>query len=89
MAMGKAVVSTTVGAEGLPVQSGENIVLADTPNDFANSVIALLRSSNERRRLGTAARVLVEENYSWKRVAEGFAGTLQDVVARANSVPRR
>jgi glycosyltransferase involved in cell wall biosynthesis len=80
MAMGKAVVSTSVGAEGLPVQSGENILLADTPNDFADSVVSLLRDANERRRLGTSARALVQEKYSWPRVAESFARTLHDAV---------
>jgi polysaccharide biosynthesis protein PslH len=83
MAMGKAVVSTSVGAEGLPVQSGENIVLADTPNDFADAVISLLRDAKGRKRLGTSARNLVEEKYSWKKVAESFAGTLQEVIAHA------
>jgi sugar transferase (PEP-CTERM/EpsH1 system associated) len=89
MAMGKAVASTSIGAEGLPVQPGENIVIADAPNDFANSVISLLRNSNERRRLGAAARVLVEENYSWKKVADDFAGTLRAVIASASFVSRR
>ena len=82
MAMGKAVVSTAVGAEGLPVQSGQNILLADTPNDFAASVISLLRDSNQRRRLGAAARRLVDENYSWRTVADSFSRVLQDLLGR-------
>lgn len=82
MAMGKAVVSTTVGAEGLPVQSGENILLADTPGDFAESVVSLLRDSLGRKGLGASARALVEQNYSWQRVAEDFARTLQEVIDR-------
>ena len=84
MAMGKAVVSTSVGAEGLAVRSGENIVLADTPKDFAESVISLLRDDNRRQKLGAAARTLVQENYSWTKVADDFARTLQEVVIRAN-----
>jgi sugar transferase (PEP-CTERM/EpsH1 system associated) len=78
MAMKKAVISTSVGAEGLPVSSGENILLADTPNDFADSVVSVLRDPSRRQRLGTAARTLVQENYSWPRVAETFARTLHD-----------
>jgi glycosyltransferase involved in cell wall biosynthesis len=78
MAMKKAVISTSVGAEGLPVSSGENILLADTPNDFADSVVSLLRDPSRRQRLGTAARTLVQENYSWPRVAETFARTLHE-----------
>ena len=80
MAMGKAVVSTSVGAEGLPVQAGENILLADTPNDFASSVVSLLRDPAARKRLGTAARTLVQERYSWQSVAESFTRTLHDAV---------
>jgi polysaccharide biosynthesis protein PslH len=81
MAMGKAVVSTSVGAEGLAVRTSENILLADTPKDFADSVIALLRDSKRRQQLGTAARTVVQENYSWSRVAEIFAHSLQHAVA--------
>jgi glycosyltransferase involved in cell wall biosynthesis len=80
MAMCKAVVSTSVGAEGLPVQSSKNIVLADAPDDFAESVVSLLRDPNQRRRLGTAAQALVQEKYSWQKVAESFARTLADVM---------
>jgi sugar transferase (PEP-CTERM/EpsH1 system associated) len=83
MAMGKAVVSTSIGAEGLPVQSGENILLADTPQDFTDAVLWLLRNPNERKRLGAAARRLVQEKYSWQKVAEQFAETLQDVITGA------
>jgi sugar transferase (PEP-CTERM/EpsH1 system associated) len=82
MAMSKAVVSTSLGAEGLPVQAGENILLADTPNDFAESVVSLLRDPSERKRLGASARALVQEKYSWPKVAESFARILQDVIAR-------
>jgi glycosyltransferase involved in cell wall biosynthesis len=79
MAMGKAVVSTSVGAEGLAVRSGENILLADTPKDFAESVISLLRDANRRQQFGTAARTLVQENYSWTKVADDFGRTLREV----------
>jgi sugar transferase (PEP-CTERM/EpsH1 system associated) len=85
MAMGKAVVSTTVGAEGLPVSPGENILLADTPSDFADAVAALFRDPEQRQRLGTAARTLVQENYSWQQVAENFARTLADVIPPTDS----
>src|ERR1035438_5660093 len=60
MAMGKAVISTTMGAEGLPVRHGENIVLADDPADFARQVVQLLREPQRRAQLGRAARRLVE-----------------------------
>jgi polysaccharide biosynthesis protein PslH len=72
MAMGKAVVSTTMGAEGLPVRHGENIILADDPADFAQHVVRLFRDPARRAELGRAARQLVEQSYSWSSVAVTF-----------------
>jgi polysaccharide biosynthesis protein PslH len=82
MSMAKAVVSTTIGAEGLPVHHGRHLLLADTPADFAESTAALLGDRARRRELGLAARRLVEEHYSWPRVARDFAEILTRVVAR-------
>jgi glycosyltransferase involved in cell wall biosynthesis len=66
MASGKAIVSTSIGAEGLPVQHEKNILLAETPHDFARQCVRLLRDPDLRRSLGGAARRLVEEKYSWR-----------------------
>src|SRR6185503_7113005 len=52
LAMGKPVVSTTVGAEGLPLVPGKHYLRADEPADFARAVVALLRDPARRRRLG-------------------------------------
>ncbi|HEV8525070.1 MAG TPA: glycosyltransferase family 4 protein [Terriglobales bacterium] len=84
MAMGKAVVSTTVGAEGLPVTNGKDILLADDPKDFASSVAGLLRNDDDRRRLGRAARDLVAQRYGWASVAAAFEEILERVVRRQN-----
>jgi sugar transferase (PEP-CTERM/EpsH1 system associated) len=81
MGMGKAIVSTTIGAEGLPVRHGEEILLADSPDVFAQRVVGLLEDAAERRRLGNAARVLVETKYSWGSVAKEFAASLEKVVS--------
>jgi sugar transferase (PEP-CTERM/EpsH1 system associated) len=83
MAMAKATVSTTIGAEGLPVKSDENLVLADSPADFATAVVGLLNDPERRTRMGTAARAMVEEKYSWRKVSESFAATLQDVIRKS------
>jgi sugar transferase (PEP-CTERM/EpsH1 system associated) len=80
MSMGKAVVSTSIGAEGLPVQPGKHLVIADDPTHFASATVNLLRDPASRRQLGIAARRLVEEKYSWAQVAKQFAKVLQDVV---------
>ncbi|MGA2132401.1 MAG: glycosyltransferase family 4 protein [Bryobacteraceae bacterium] len=85
MAMGKAVVSTTMGAEGLPVRHGENIILADEPIDFARQVVQLLQDPLRRAELGDAARQLVEQNYSWESVASTFDRIMHTVVHRPRS----
>jgi sugar transferase (PEP-CTERM/EpsH1 system associated) len=76
MAMGKAVVSTVIGAEGLPVTSGEQLVLADGPVEFARSVLDLLRDRDRRRRLERAARALVLERFDWSVVARELEDAL-------------
>ena len=68
MAMGLAVVSTTVGAEGIEVTDGENIVLADYPRAFANAVIDLLKDRERAAHLGQAGRKLMEDAYGWDAV---------------------
>lgn len=80
LAMGKAVVSTTIGAEGLPIKPGEHFLQADTPGEFADAVIGLLRDSGRRRAFGTVGRRLVEERYSWGQVARQFEGYCEEVV---------
>jgi sugar transferase (PEP-CTERM/EpsH1 system associated) len=80
LSMGKAVVSTSIGAEGLPVVPGEHIVLADDPDDFARQTINLLRDPVRLHSLGTAGRRLVEERYSWPQVARAFEAHCRDVV---------
>ena len=68
MAYGRAVVSTSIGAEGLNVRDGEDIVLADTADAFAARVIALWREDAERERIARSARELVEAQYAWNHI---------------------
>jgi polysaccharide biosynthesis protein PslH len=79
LAMGKAVVSTTVGAEGLSVISGRDVAIADQPDEFARSVIALLRDPAQRRALGRAGRELVQARHSWEQVSLDFDRWCQTV----------
>ncbi len=60
---GLPVVSTTVGAEGIDVHDGSDIILADRPDEFAEAVIRLLTLPEERDRIGTAGRAVVEARY--------------------------
>jgi glycosyltransferase involved in cell wall biosynthesis len=72
LAMGKPVVSTTIGAEGLPLVPGTHFLRADAAADFATAVVALLRDPGRRRALGEAGRRLVVERHSWAQVARQF-----------------
>ena len=81
LAMGKAVVSTHIGAEGLPLEEGTHIVRADDPADFAGEVIALLEDPARREALGNAGRALMEERFSWAQVAREFEQYCRRAVA--------
>lgn len=83
MAMEKAVISTTVGAEGLPVRNDEELILADTPEAFASSVVRLLQDHALARRMGQRAAARVRETFGWRRVAENFASLCQNTVSKA------
>jgi polysaccharide biosynthesis protein PslH len=82
MAMEKAVVSTTVGAEGLPVSDGEELLLADTPGEFAAAVVRVLRDAGLARSLGQRAAATVRERFGWRGVADSFLEACQRAVAR-------
>jgi sugar transferase (PEP-CTERM/EpsH1 system associated) len=82
MAMGKAVVSTTIGAEGLPVHHGQDILLEDDPQRFAEAVLQLLESPEPRLQIGAAARQLVENGYSWAAIGSSFGEILEKVTSR-------
>lgn len=86
MAMGKAVVSTSIGAEGLPVQSGRNIMIADTPDTFSAAVVALLRDDARRGKLARAARDLVVGSYGWDEAAKQFESVLETLVGTQTDI---
>jgi len=81
LAMGKAVVSTSVGAEGLPLAPGEHYLRADEPGDFAAAVARALGEPALRTRLGAAGRALVTAHYSWTRIARSFEALLEEGMA--------
>jgi glycosyltransferase involved in cell wall biosynthesis len=67
MAAGLAIVTTRVGIEGIDAIDGQQVLLADPPGAFTTAVLRLLADPAERRRLGAAARRLMEERYDWAR----------------------
>ena len=82
MAMEKAIVSTTIGAEGLPVTDGKELRIADTPETFAASVIDLLKNREAAHSLGQEAARIVREKFGWDGVAKRFAEICEGTVRK-------
>ena len=70
MAMGRPVVSTSLGAEGVPYVNGTHILLADDPRSFAEQVARLLQDESLRRRLAENAMQFVRANYDWRMLCD-------------------
>jgi glycosyltransferase involved in cell wall biosynthesis len=85
MAAGRAVVSTSIGAEGLDVVSGSDLVLADDDAGFASAVIDLLRDGDQRRALGHAAAESAAR-YDWPQVAATFEEILRRAIQPAATI---
>jgi polysaccharide biosynthesis protein PslH len=80
MALGTPVVSTTKGAEGLDVQDSNQILIADTPERFAEQVLRLLNSADLRERLSSNARRLVTEKFEWNQIGAEFCEAVEQLV---------
>jgi glycosyltransferase involved in cell wall biosynthesis len=74
MAMGKAMVSTTLGAEGIEAVPERDILIEDEPSAFADAVNRLLAEPNLAARIGKSARLLVVERYAWSNAAQMLDG---------------
>jgi glycosyltransferase involved in cell wall biosynthesis len=85
MAMGKATVSTTVGAEGLDVEHGRDILLEDKPDTFADAIITFLQDESVRRRYEAAAAATARK-YDWSVIAQDFVEVLQKTIDAASGV---
>ncbi len=79
MALRTPVVATSKGAEGLDVQDGEHLLIADTPQAFADAVIRLLKDPALRQRLTDNAYQLVREKYDWAVIMPRFLHLIEQV----------
>lgn len=86
MAMGKATVSTTIGAEGLDVRHGRDIVLADDPAAFADSIVTFLLDEDVRRRYEAAAAATARQ-YDWSVITDRFVKVLQHAMDGGGAAP--
>lgn len=89
MALGTPVVATSKGAEGLDVQAGQHLLIADTPQAFAAQVIRLLREPDLRRQLAENAQQLVQQRYDWAGVLPRFLDLVDQVSSRKAQVSSR
>jgi polysaccharide biosynthesis protein PslH len=80
MAAGCAVVSTSLGAEGIDLVNGEHALIRDSPNEFAQALIELIQDRPLARRLGAAARELVARAYEWRSVESAIAAAVRATV---------
>jgi glycosyltransferase involved in cell wall biosynthesis len=94
-AMGKPVVSTSIGCSGLDARDGQNIIIRDDPADFATAIQSVLADAGLRRRLSVAARQTAESTYSWSvigahlkqeyfKLIAGRAGPEPDAMAKSS-----
>lgn len=83
-ALGRPVVSTSLGAEGIDFTDGENIMIRDEPGNFAQAVVDVLENPDLQEKLGKNARALVEGKYSWDIVAAGFIEMIESTLSSVN-----
>jgi glycosyltransferase involved in cell wall biosynthesis len=82
MAMGRPVVSTALGAEGLEIAPGENILLAETAEQFLQQLRTLIDHPDRARQLGQAGRQLVVAKYDWPICLRGLTGLYETLMSR-------
>lgn len=80
MAMEKPVVATPLSCDGIPVVQRHHVLLGLTDEDLANGVIELVRDPVLRRRLATQARALIEQRFTWQRVADQYEALYAQVI---------
>jgi glycosyltransferase involved in cell wall biosynthesis len=83
MAMGKAVISTSIGAEGLDVKNGRDLILADDAATFSEATIVLLKDARLRRRYEQAAAQLAAQ-YDWSKIVQRFVEVLHETCRGAD-----
>ena len=87
MALGRPVVSTTIGCEGLDVVDGEHLLVADDPENFADSALRLLTDEAQSQKMAHQARQLVVSRYDWNSIAEQLLQVYAEVAYQDGRAP--
>jgi glycosyltransferase involved in cell wall biosynthesis len=69
LAYGKAIITTTIGAEGIPYSAGKDLMIADSAEEFTKAILVLLQNEGQKHELQRAARQLAEEHFDYKALA--------------------
>jgi glycosyltransferase involved in cell wall biosynthesis len=85
MAAGKAIVSTSIGVEGIEGRDGQHYRVADQSSAFAECVVELLNNRAMREHLGTNARRIAEQKYDWKIICSKMSRIYEEAAAAAGS----
>ena len=85
MAVGTPVVSSSLGAEGVPAVQRENIIVADNPEEFTKGILDLMNDEKLFERIRKQARKLVEEKFAWQKGVEVMEGVLEKMMKKSPS----
>lgn len=80
LASARPIVSTRIGAQGIDVKHGEQLLIGDEPKEFAKQVVRLLKDADLRLRLSADGRRLIDERYHWRAIAEQYLDVLDAAV---------
>ena len=83
LAMAKPIVASAIAAEGIDVEEGRNIMLADSPQDFVDAIGSLFESESLRLEIGKEARKLSEEKYEFAKIGEKLSDFYQKIIDRS------
>jgi glycosyltransferase involved in cell wall biosynthesis len=81
MAAGKAIVSTSIGCEGIQVRQGESLLVADSAQEFADRLVSLLKDPEAARGIGARAREMARALYDWRVIGERIEEAYASVIA--------
>lgn len=80
LAMKKAIVSTSIGCEGIDIEPDRDLMVSDDPHDFANKVIMLSKDKELRKKLGENGRLLILQKYDWKAIVDKLESIYTNII---------